>query len=54
MIRPARSHPRAVVTAVAARDKEKAKAYAKEHLIPLVLDSYAGELVYSESGEKIC
>ncbi|KAF8970151.1 NAD(P)-binding protein [Flammula alnicola] len=40
MIRPARSHPRAVVAAVAARSKEKAQAYAKMHLIPLVLDSY--------------
>ncbi|KAF9006041.1 NAD(P)-binding protein [Cyathus striatus] len=34
LILPARSHPEAVVLAVAARSKEKAKAYAKKHAIP--------------------
>ncbi|KAB5566579.1 hypothetical protein GE09DRAFT_739509 [Coniochaeta sp. 2T2.1] len=40
-IRPARSHPEVLVTAIAGRDRARAEAYAKRHSIPRVLDSYA-------------
>ncbi|RAR09209.1 oxidoreductase domain-containing protein [Stemphylium lycopersici] len=36
----ARSHPDAIIVAVAARDKKKAEAYAKRWNIPIVHDSY--------------
>ncbi|KAF5590048.1 oxidoreductase domain-containing protein [Fusarium pseudoanthophilum] len=39
-ITPAKSHPDVEIHAVAARQKEKALAYAKKHNIPHVLDSY--------------
>ncbi len=41
MIAPARANPRTVVAAVAARDPARARAYAAEHGIPRVHDSYA-------------
>nr|CTQ95796.1 NAD binding oxidoreductase [Kibdelosporangium sp. MJ126-NF4] len=40
VIRPARTCPDAEVVAVAARDKDKATAYAAEHGIPTVHESY--------------
>jgi predicted dehydrogenase len=40
LLAPARSHPGAEVTAVAARDADRARAFATEHGIPRVLDSY--------------
>ncbi|KAB5542872.1 hypothetical protein GE09DRAFT_1003713 [Coniochaeta sp. 2T2.1] len=40
-IRPARSHPEVVITAIAGRDRARTEAYAKRHSIPRVLDSYA-------------
>lgn len=39
---PARSHPEVIIAAVAARDKKKAEAYAKENGIPIVHESYDG------------
>jgi predicted dehydrogenase len=44
MIAPARANPRVTVTAIAARDPARARAYAASHGIALVHDSYA-ELV---------
>jgi predicted dehydrogenase len=41
LITPARQVPEATVTAVAARDRERAEAFAAEHGIPRVHDSYA-------------
>jgi predicted dehydrogenase len=41
MIAPARANPRTVVAAVAARDPARARAYAADHGIPRVHDSYA-------------
>jgi hypothetical protein len=43
LIWPIRTHPGAVVTAVAARDIEKARGFAKAHGIPRVFASYQGE-----------
>ena len=40
IINPAKTHPDVVVQAVAARDKQKASAYAKMHGIPQVFDNY--------------
>ncbi|KAF5581833.1 oxidoreductase [Fusarium pseudocircinatum] len=40
LITPAKSHPDVEIHAVAARQTEKAVAYAKKHNIPHVLDSY--------------
>ncbi|PYH91920.1 NAD(P)-binding protein [Aspergillus ellipticus CBS 707.79] len=40
VINPAKSHPEAIVAAVAARDPERARQYAKRHGIPIVHDSY--------------
>ncbi|PNP79382.1 hypothetical protein FNYG_07217 [Fusarium nygamai] len=40
LITPAKSHPDVEIHAVAARQKEKAVAYAKKHNIPQVFDSY--------------
>ncbi|SCO33953.1 related to Oxidoreductase [Fusarium fujikuroi] len=40
LITPAKSHPDIKIYAVAARQKEKAEAYAKKHNIPHVFDSY--------------
>ncbi|KAF5688696.1 hypothetical protein FDENT_4781 [Fusarium denticulatum] len=40
LITPSKSHPDVEIHAVAARQKEKAVAYAKKHNIPHVLDSY--------------
>ncbi|GAC76971.1 dimeric dihydrodiol dehydrogenase [Moesziomyces antarcticus T-34] len=40
VIIPARSHPDVIVSAVAARSKDKATAYAKKHGISHVFDSY--------------
>ncbi|KAJ7122572.1 NAD(P)-binding protein [Mycena crocata] len=40
IITPAKSHPEAVVFAVAARNKERADAFAKKHGIPKVFGSY--------------
>ncbi|KAF1841708.1 oxidoreductase domain-containing protein [Cucurbitaria berberidis CBS 394.84] len=37
---PARSHAEVIVVAVAARDKERAEAYAKRHGIPIVHENY--------------
>ncbi len=44
LIEPARQLPETVVTAVAARDRRDAEAYAAEHAIPGVHDSYAALL----------
>lgn len=41
MIAPARANPRTQVAAVAARDPERARAYAAQHGIPKVAESYA-------------
>jgi predicted dehydrogenase len=41
LITPARQLPQAAVTAVAARDRDRAEAFAAEHGIPVVHDSYA-------------
>lgn len=43
LINPAKSHPEVVIQAVAARNKQKALAYAKKNGIPDVKDSYEGE-----------
>ncbi|KUI62486.1 D-xylose 1-dehydrogenase (NADP(+)) 2 [Cytospora mali] len=40
VINPAVSHPDVIITAVAARDKSKAEAYAKKHNIPIVHATY--------------
>ncbi|KAI7762408.1 hypothetical protein LZL87_006803 [Fusarium oxysporum] len=40
LITPAKSHPDVEIHAVAARQKEKAEAYAKKHNIPHTFDSY--------------
>ncbi|SCO86438.1 related to Oxidoreductase [Fusarium oxysporum] len=40
LIAPAKSHPDVEIHAVAARQKDKAKAYAKKHNIPHAFDSY--------------
>ncbi|KAJ7033240.1 hypothetical protein C8F04DRAFT_957820 [Mycena alexandri] len=40
LINPVKSHPEAVVFAVAARDKERAGAFAKKHGIAKVYGSY--------------
>ena len=39
---PAKTHPDVIVAAVAARDQNKAEAYAKKHGIPVVHKSYQG------------
>jgi predicted dehydrogenase len=44
LISPARLVPETAVTAVAARDRARAEAYAAEHGIPVVHDSYAALL----------
>jgi predicted dehydrogenase len=41
LITPARQVPEVTVTAVAARDRDRAEAFAAEHGIPVVHDSYA-------------
>ena len=43
LISPAKTHPEVVVHAVAARDKQRATAYAKKHGIPTV---YGGPTSY--------
>ncbi|KAK6082729.1 hypothetical protein SCUP234_04053 [Seiridium cupressi] len=45
VIFPAKSHPDVVIQAVAARDQEKAKAYAEKHGIPEVKGSYQAEML---------
>ncbi|KAJ5169038.1 uncharacterized protein N7482_004632 [Penicillium canariense] len=40
VVNPAKSHPDVIVAAVAARDSERAKQYAKTHGIPIVHSSY--------------
>src|ERR1051326_2562341 len=40
LIRPARKVPQAVVAAIAARDPQRAKAFASKHQIPKVFASY--------------
>src|SRR5438045_6924367 len=40
LLKPARSTGAAVVTAVAARDRTKAEAFARKHGVPRVHDSY--------------
>jgi predicted dehydrogenase len=40
LLAPAHAHPGSEVTAVAARDADRARAFATEHGIPRVLDSY--------------
>jgi hypothetical protein len=42
LITPAKSHSEVIIAAVAARDKQKAEAYAKKHDIPIVHNSYQG------------
>ncbi len=41
LVKPARRTGRAVVTAVAARDRNRAEEFARKHEIPRVLDNYA-------------
>ncbi|BDT91768.1 MULTISPECIES: Gfo/Idh/MocA family protein [Nocardia] len=41
VVRPARAHPDVVVAAVAAREPERGRAFAREHGIEQVFDSYA-------------
>ncbi|WP_159843808.1 Gfo/Idh/MocA family protein [Nocardia sp. CY41] len=41
VVRPARAHPDVVVAAVAAREPERGRAFAREHGIERVFDSYA-------------
>jgi predicted dehydrogenase len=48
VIKPARSNPEAVVTAVAARDRSRADAFASKHGIPKVHDTYAALLADPE------
>jgi hypothetical protein len=43
LIDPARNHPEAIVLAVAARDKNRAEAFAKKHKIP---KNYGGNDAY--------
>ncbi|PWY90463.1 NAD(P)-binding protein [Aspergillus sclerotioniger CBS 115572] len=40
LITPAKSHPEVIVAAVAARDRERARQYAKKYNIPIVHDTY--------------
>ncbi|KAF4999001.1 hypothetical protein FGRMN_2800 [Fusarium graminum] len=40
IINPAKSHPDVIIQAVAARDIQKARAYATKHGIPQIFDSY--------------
>ncbi|KAK2590528.1 hypothetical protein QQS21_011795 [Conoideocrella luteorostrata] len=40
LINPAKSHPDVVIQAIAARDRERAEAYAKKHNIPQIMNSY--------------
>ncbi|GKZ86193.1 hypothetical protein AnigIFM56816_001245 [Aspergillus niger] len=40
LIGPAKSHPEAIVAAVAARDRGRAVKYAQKHAIPIVHDTY--------------
>jgi predicted dehydrogenase len=42
IILPAISHPDLIIAAVAARDPERAKSYAKKYNIPNVHKSYQG------------
>jgi len=44
LITPARQVPEAVVTAVAARDRSRAEAFAAEHGIPVVHDTYETQI----------
>jgi predicted dehydrogenase len=43
LIGPAKSHAEVIIAAVAARDENKAQAYAKKHGIPIVLKSYQSQ-----------
>lgn len=43
LIDPAKTHKDVLVYAVAARDKQKAKTYAKKYNIPVVKNSYQGK-----------
>ncbi len=42
LIGPAKSHPEVIIQAVAARDPQKAAAFAKANGIPEVKNSYQG------------
>ena len=48
VILPARSHPDVVISAVAARSKARAEAFAKKHGIPNVLDDYSSLIASPE------
>jgi len=52
IIQPAAAHPDAVITAVGARDRTKAEAYAAEHDIPAAVGSYR-ELVERDDVDLI-
>jgi predicted dehydrogenase len=52
IIEPAAAHPDAVITAVGARDPDKARAYAAEHGIPAAAGSYR-ELVEREDVDLV-
>ena len=43
LIAPAKSHPEVIIQAVAARDRAKAKKFAKSNDIPEVSGSYEGK-----------
>lgn len=44
---PALSHPEVIVAAVAARDPERARQYAEKYSIPIVHDTYQGEILHN-------
>ena len=48
LIIPAKSHPEVIIQAISARDRQKAEAFAKEHNIPDVRDSYQGKFEISQ------
>jgi hypothetical protein len=43
LINPVKLHPDVVIQAVAARNRQKAEAYAKKHNILQAIDSYKGK-----------
>ena len=49
LIGPSKSHPEVVIQAVAARDRQKAEAFAKANGIPEVKGSYQGWSMIQQS-----
>lgn len=52
LIIPSKSHPEVIIQAVAARDRQKAEAFAKSHGIPEVKDTYQGEWTTSRNNRR--